>query len=154
MANAAYVTKYDAGGTGDNLIPDGFIKTVEKVWMDYYTFAAAIPSNATIDIAVIPQNKKITSIELFFPALSTGAAATGTTISIGVRAGTTATGSTLFLSAFEAAAGVYYAAAEGAEAATGLFSAMTGTTNRIYLQFGRIATTTTAGTIKTIVRYT
>jgi hypothetical protein len=151
MAKAAYVTKYDAGGTGDNLIPDGYIKTVEKVWIDSYTFSAAIPSDTTIDIAVIPQNKKITSIDLFFPALSTGAAATGSTISIGVRAGTTETGSTLFLSAGEAAAGVVTLSAN---AAAGLFTAMTGTTNRIYLQIGRIATTTTAGTIKTIVRYT
>ena len=28
---AANKTKYDAGGSGDNVIADGFIKTVEKV---------------------------------------------------------------------------------------------------------------------------
>jgi hypothetical protein len=153
MALATNVTKYDAGGTGDNIIADGFIKSVEKVWIDTYVFAAAIPSNTTVDIAVLPNNKKVTSIKLFFPSLSTGAALTGTTISIGVRSGAapTATGSTLFLNAGEASTGVLTLEANNP---TGLGTAMTGTTNRIYTQFGRIATTTTAGTIYSIVRYT
>ena len=106
MALATNVTKYDAGGTGDNIIADGFIKSVEKIWMDTYVFAAAIPSNATVDIAVLPANKKITSIRVLFPSLSTGAASTGTTISVGVRSNATATASTLFASAFEASTGV------------------------------------------------
>ena len=34
MAEAANVAKYNAGGSGDNIIADGYIKTVEKVWID------------------------------------------------------------------------------------------------------------------------
>ena len=40
MAKSANLTKYDNGGTGDNIIPDGYIKTVEKVWIDTYTYSA------------------------------------------------------------------------------------------------------------------
>ena len=151
MASATNVAKYDLGGTGDNIIADGFIKSVEKIWIDTYVFAAAIPSNTTVDIAVLPINKKVTGVSLLFPALSTGAALTGTTISIGVRNNTTATGSTLFLNAGEASTGIV---GLNANSPTGLCTAMTGTTNRVYLQFGRIATTTTAGTILSIVRFT
>lgn len=61
MAAGTYTTKYQAGGSGDNYIPDGFIKTVEKVWMDSYTIAFT-NTNTTIDIAVLPLNKKIVSV--------------------------------------------------------------------------------------------
>lgn len=153
MAKAAYVTKYDAGGTGDNIIPDGYIKTVEKVWLDSFTMATAtnIPTGAsgTIDIAVIPNNKKITSVELYFPALSTGAALTGSTITIGTRTSAGATSSTLLLSAGEAAAGVLTLKANA-----NIPFAIADGYNRVYMEIGRLATTTTASTIKSIVRYT
>lgn len=59
--SASNVTKYNAGGSGDNIIADGFIKTVEKVWLDSYTIAFT-DTNSTIDICVLPENKKITRI--------------------------------------------------------------------------------------------
>ena len=132
-------------------VEDGLIESIQKVWMDTYTFTSAIPSGTTIDIAVIPKNKKISSVELFFPELSTGASGTGTTIAIGVRNNPTATGSTLLLNAGEACAGVKKLSANSS---TGLYSSLTGSTNRIYLEFGRIATATTAGTLFSVVRYT
>ena len=58
---AANVTKYNAGGSGDNIIADGYIKTVEKVWIDSYTIAFT-GTNDTIHIAKLPENKKITGI--------------------------------------------------------------------------------------------
>ena len=58
--NATYLTKYFAGGSGDNIIPDGYIKTVEKIWMDTYTLAFTNTLTA-IAIAEIPENKKIIS---------------------------------------------------------------------------------------------
>lgn len=58
---SANLTKYNAGGSGDNIIADGYIKAVEKVWIDSYTFAQT-GTNTTIQIAVLPENKKITSI--------------------------------------------------------------------------------------------
>lgn len=143
----ANVTKYDAGGSGDNYIPDGYIKSVEKVWLDSYTFTSAIPSGTVIHIAKVPPNKKITGIKLFFPSLSTGAAATGSTISLGTLAD-----DNLYLDAGEASTGVLTLEANLQAGIQDVTSSTTETT--ITLTVGRIATTTTAGTIKTIVKYT
>jgi len=67
---ATQVTKFDAGGSGDNYIADGYIKTVEKVWLDSYTNTTnVIGSDDSIKIAVIPKNKKITSVTVQLPAL-------------------------------------------------------------------------------------
>lgn len=79
MPAASNVTKYQAGGSGDNTIADGYIKTVEKVWLDSYTIAFT-NTNSTIDIAVLPENKKITAIEAY---IYTTAAQTSGTVSIG-----------------------------------------------------------------------
>lgn len=79
MAQAANVTKFNAGGSGDNIIADGYIKTVEKVWLDSYTIAFT-NTNTTIDIAVLPENKKVTGITLY---IYTTAAQTSGTVSIG-----------------------------------------------------------------------
>lgn len=65
MPSASNVGKFLAGGSGDNYIADGFIKTVEKIWLDSYTLTGAMTgTNSTIDIAVLPTNKKITAIEI------------------------------------------------------------------------------------------
>ena len=79
MAEAANVTKYNDGGSGDNIIDDGYIKTVEKVWIDSYTIAFT-NTNTTIDIAVLPPNKKITGVVAI---INTTASQTSGTISIG-----------------------------------------------------------------------
>ena len=151
MAKATNVTLYDNNISTGIGIDAGLIKAIEKVWIDKYVFTSAIPSGTTIDIAVIPKNSKVTSIRLLFPSLSTGASGTGTTIAIGVRNNPTSTSSTLFLAVSEASSGVVELEANSP---TGLGSSMTGSTNRIFMAFGRIATTTTAGTLSTIVRYT
>lgn len=79
MAQAANVTKYGAGGSGSNYIPDGYIKTIEKVWFDNYTIAFT-NTNTTIDIAVVPANKKIMGIEV---VILTSLTQTNGTVSIG-----------------------------------------------------------------------
>ena len=79
MPQAANVTKYNAGGSGDSYIPDGYIKTVEKIWMDSYTMAFTV-TKTTIDIAVLPENKKITGIDIIIETAITQS--TGT-ISVG-----------------------------------------------------------------------
>ena len=59
------VTKFNAGGSGDNYIPDGYIKATEKVWLDNYTLTGNITlTNTTISIATLPLNKKLTSVEI------------------------------------------------------------------------------------------
>lgn len=79
MAEAANVAKYNLGGSGDNIVADGYIKTVEKIWMDSYTIAFT-NTNTTIDIAILPANKKITSIAVI---VETSASQTSGTISLG-----------------------------------------------------------------------
>jgi len=145
---SANVTKLDAGGSGDNYIGNGLIKSVEKVWTDSYAMGAAtaIASGSTLDLAVLPPGCRVTGIELFFPSLSTGAALTGTTISIG-----DGSSATRYLNAGEAASGVLTLKAN---AVGGIMYTPTGTDLRIKATFGRIATTTTNSTIKSIVRYT
>lgn len=61
-------TKYDAGGSGDNIIADGYIKTVEKVWIDTFSFTVVLTTADTIAIATIPKNKKITGVDVYLPA--------------------------------------------------------------------------------------
>ena len=76
---SANVTKYNAGGSGDNIIADGYIKAVEKVWIDSYTIAFT-GTNSAIHIAKLPENKKITSIDV---EIYTSVSQTSGTVSIG-----------------------------------------------------------------------
>ena len=89
MAQAANVTKYNAGGSGDNYIADGYIKTVEKLWIDSYTIAFT-NTNTTIDIAVLEANKKITGMDII---IETTASQTSGTVSIGYSTDALAAGS-------------------------------------------------------------
>ena len=148
------VTKYDSGSEAStSYIADGYIKTVEKIWLDTYVFSAAIPSSAQLTIARIPKNKKITGIDIIFGALCSTASGTCTTISLGIASNTGC-----FLSAGEAASGIgrlsaNIAGSTGASTA-GLPYVTTSESTAVVATFERIATTTTAGTITTIVRYT
>jgi hypothetical protein len=71
------VTKVRAGGSGDNIVADGFIKTVEKVWIDTYTVSAAIPTTSSLCIGKIPKGKKLVDVVVYLPVLS-GVATTST----------------------------------------------------------------------------
>ena len=78
---AANQTKYDAGGSGDNVIANGLIKTVEKVWMDSYTLTGVITlTNTTISIATLPEGAKLTSVEV---VVNTSISQTNGTIGLG-----------------------------------------------------------------------
>ena len=81
---SANVTKYDAGGSGDNYVSDGYIHTVEKVWMDSFAFTAVLTTADSVTIATIPANKKITSVEVFFPSITP----TNSTIQVGITGDT------------------------------------------------------------------
>lgn len=65
------VTKYDAGGSGDSIISDGYIKSVEKVWIDSYVFTSALDTNDSICIGIVPAGKHITEVLVFMPSLHT-----------------------------------------------------------------------------------
>jgi len=77
---ASNVTKFDSPG-GDNIIPDGYINTVEKVWLDDYTLTSNITlTNTTISLATLPPNKKLTGIEVM---IETSASQTDQTVALG-----------------------------------------------------------------------
>lgn len=159
------LTKYDAGGTGDNIISDGFIKTVEKVWLDTFVYSSAltIGSTMTIEIASIPQGKKITAIEIYgigpLSATSTNAISIGTKMLGVVSSGvlTTVTNSTFFLAAttFGTATMVGSMLSDPAiYANANLPYELTSGTNRIFVQFSGASPSVTAGTLYFKVRYT
>ena len=157
MAKASNVTKYDAGGSGDNIIADGYIKTVEKIWMDSYVWDLSTVTKGTIDIAVVPSNKKLTSIEV---QILTAVSQSGGTLSLGnagnitafmpqttITAAVTCTTFSLPLGFRANELIANYSAIENA-----FFQFVTnGTTGTIRLGFNNWIQT--SGTVKTIVRY-
>jgi len=157
---AANVTKYNAGGSGDNYIEDGYIKTVEKIWLDNYTLTSNVTATtATIDIAIIPDNKKITGIDVL---IQTSASQTNGTVAIGnagdseaFMAETVVTHNTTMSVISIPGGSVIGSAVASAqvEPKMGGFQLVTdGTTGTIQLTLD--AWTATTGTIKTKVRYT
>lgn len=154
---AANVTKYTATGSegsGDNYIPDGYIKSVEKVWIDTYTVAAAIPSTTAIHIGKVPKGKKLTDIIVYLPVLS--AAATTTTINCGTavvhNSGTTGNLGFLTVNGLGAMAASTATVCTLRLGPTGALTEMSADVD-IYI-FLDPATTITAGTIRTIIKYT
>ena len=144
-------TKYDAGGTGDNIIADGFIKTVEKIWMDTFTFSAVLTTADTVAIATIPANKKITAVEVYFPNL----VPTDVTIDVG-----TIGDADKFIAAAPAATSLAETGALVAiekvvmNNADGFQFVTTAATDIFLSLSNKAITAPTAGTITTIVKYT
>jgi len=144
-------TKYDLGGTGDNIIPDGYIKTVEKVWMDSFTFSAVLTTADTVCIATIPANKKITGVDVYFPSLTPTAA----TITVG-----TVGDSDKFISSTRVSSSTTETGALAAINKVSMnnpdgFQFVTTAATDVYLALDTVAITApTAGTITTVVKYT
>lgn len=166
---AANVTKYNAGGSGDNIIADGYIKTVEKVWIDSYTIGFT-GTNDTIHIAVLPENKKITSITCL---IDTTVSQTGGTVSIGYSVDATddlaptgvsnflapvtlvtgATKTTISLPGGSLPGSTTTSTSIALNAVTAGFQGVTsGTQTTIAVKLNNWTSTT--GTVKTVVRYT
>jgi hypothetical protein len=156
---AAYVgincTKFAAGGSGDNYINDGLIKSVAKIWTDTYTVGTTALSTAdTITIALIPPGKKIVAIDIVHPAMTTEGVSTGSTLAVGITGDTDK-----FIDDVEI--GVANASADGNSMGVnslnnpdGFMYETVGTTNTaILLSLGRKASTATSYTIGTVVYY-
>lgn len=156
MAKSANVTKFDAGGSGDNIIPDGYIKTVEKVWVDTYTYssAATIGIGTTIECAILPQGKKITGIDVY--GIGSLSATSTNAVSIGLKFESTGvTNATTFLAATTYGTAVYSTLVLSKLSATSNIPLeVTGGTNRVILYFTAANPSVTGGTITTVVRYT
>lgn len=167
--SSANATKYYAGGSGDNYIGDGYIRAVEKIWMDSYTIAFT-NTLTTIQIAEIPENKKITRIDI---EIATTASQTNGTISVGYAYDTTNILSTTGVSDFLAPVTITHNATRtsislpGGSIPGGTSTSATvaltvvnagfqgvtgGTQSTIAIKLNNW--TMTSGTIKTIVRYT
>ncbi|MFA5340454.1 MAG: hypothetical protein WC332_01635 [Clostridia bacterium] len=145
------VTKVRAGGSGDNYVADGFIKTVEKVWIDTYTVAAAIPSTSSLCIGKIPKGKKLTDVIVYLPVLS--AAATTSTVYLDTAATTSVA----------PWGGALEPAGQSEAIATATISTVRLGQTKAFAEMPEDvelfiminpATTITAGTIKTIIKYT
>ena len=166
---AANLTKYYAGGSGDNIIADGYIKTVEKVWIDSYTIAFT-NTLTSILIAELPENKKITSIVV---DILTTASQTSGTISLGLVTDTTDILAAAGVSDLMAATTITHnltktsimlpgGSTQGGTATSGTLTfamvnagfqfVTTGTKVTVAIKLNNW--TSTSGTIKTIVRYT
>jgi hypothetical protein len=152
---AANATKYDAGGSGDNIVADGFIKTVEKVWIDTYAVSAVIPTTTSILIARVPANKKISDIVVHMPVVGSPATAstlyccTGATTSTSPYFGILTLGGDAQKVTFDCGtASTLRLAGNGTKMGVAL-----PTDVGIYLVISP-ATTITGGTIRSIVRYT
>lgn len=164
MAEASNVTKYNAGGSGDNVIADGYIKAVEKVWIDSYTIAFT-NTNTTIDIAVLPENKKITGVDVI---IYTTVSQTSGTVSLGfstdasvdtLLAASTLTHNATVTSISLPSPGLLNSANYTGVGLTifgavlaGFQKVTTGTQVTVSLKLNNWTMTT--GTVKTIVRYT
>lgn len=161
MASAYFggnVTKYNAGGSGDNCIADGYIKTVEKVWLDNYTIAFTL-TKTTLDIAIIPTNKKLTSVEVM---IETSTSQTSGSLALGfsedaaygtIMAQTDITHNKTATTIKLPGGILNNLNADGSVCKIGAFQkVITGTQTTITLQLNNWTMTT--GTIKSIVRYT
>ena len=172
-----------SSGSGSNMVADGYIRTVEKIWMDTFNFSAVVTTADSVCIAVIPGNKKITGVDVYLPW---GFAPTTATINVGVAIPATAGVLTTYCSILISNATTYQVSVStfGSLSLTNKVSMMptsynvTGGVNfpyvtttstlsvsggtsiiadqtRVYMFIGVTAMTApTAGTFTTIVRYT
>lgn len=161
--NASISTLYLAGGSGNNYIPDGYIKTVEKVWIDNYTFAMT-GTNTTIAIAVLPPNKKLTSVEC---VINSSISQSSGTIGIGwstdadgaswgnimaeatITHNLTTTTLSAFGGGFIGGSGI---PANGVAKITAFQNVVSGTQNTVAIKLNNWTMST--GSLRTIVRYT
>lgn len=169
---ATNVALYNLGGSGDNLIPDGYVRAVEKVWIDSYVYstasAALLTTSDTVLIGYVPANKKIVGCEVFLPA---GWASTASAINVGPSYSTSLliSNSTAYIVASFAlttsaillnkvtinnSLGQNFVTTQSTTSVSG-GTIVTFTNHAIYLSLtGANCTAPTAGTIQTIIRYT
>lgn len=157
---SANVTKYDAGGSGDNYIADGYIKTVEKVWIDSYNNTTMLGTEDSICIGLVPKNKKITEVVVYMPATNTGATSLGT-IFLGSASTETLTAGTAYLGAMRADGFATTTFDLGTAATLRLspdkFGTVTNKDTYLWIRYfpvNELDAIATAGTIRSIIKYT
>jgi len=159
---SANVTKYDNGGSGDNYISNGLIKSVEKIWTDTYVLGS-VTTNDSICIARIPAYKQLIDVIVHMPATSS-AVTTGT---VGLHLATSPivnSGTASNLGDMKVLSGgvnetiLSVGTSSTLQVGPSGFLATTGTTELglwlIMENAGGGTIDTTGGTLKTVVRYT
>jgi hypothetical protein len=156
------VTKYDAGGSGDNYIADGYIKSVEKVWIDDYAIGTSlIGSDDSILIGKVPKNKKLTDVVVYLPILM--GATSNTTVFLDSGATMLMTAANTYLGTMQAdgvAGGtdtVNTAIAQRLRLKGDQQAKVMAKDTDIYMKImvsGGVDTDITGGTIRTIIKYT
>jgi len=151
------VTKYDAGGSGDNVISDGYIKSVEKIWIDSYSVSAAIATTSSLLIGYVPGNHVITDVIVYMPVIGANATnstvylCTGATTDTSTYFGTLVLGGDKQLATFDA--GTVATLRLQNDGACKIVPQGVGTNCGLYLMIDP-ATTITGGTIRSIIKYT
>jgi len=150
---SANITKYRAGGSGDNIIADGYIKTVEKVWIDSYAVAAAIATTSSLCIGRVPAGKKLTDVIVYLPILSE--AGTTSVVYLDTAATTSVAPWGGFLISTLGASGLITDTSSVSTVRLGPTKALQAMTvdTELFIMINP-ATTITAGTIRTIIKYT
>jgi hypothetical protein len=170
---ASYVgscsTLYQAGGSGSNLIPDGYVRAVEKIWLDSFTWGLTTsPSSSdTILIGYIPANKKLVGCEVYLPttfaptscAINVGPSYSSSLIisnATGYISGAVSTGTLINCKvSLNNPSGMGFCFTSSTTAVSGSASIINYVNTPIYLTLGVASITApTIGTITTILRYT
>lgn len=156
-------TKYDAGGSGDNIISNGQIKSVEKVWIDSYTLTGNITlTNTTISVATLPEGAVLTDVQV---VISTSISQSSGTVAIGWASEADAASwggimsetditharTVSSLSLYGGIGANLVLAADNLVKIAGVHQAASGTRNTIAVKLNNWTMST--GTLKTIVRY-
>jgi hypothetical protein len=162
MPQARYTEMFKASESGPSAnqetIPAGYIKCMENIWMDSYTMNFVL-TKTTIEIAVIPEGRKISGIQVMIETsvtMTNGALALGfaTDALYGVLMGQTSISHNL-TAATVSMPGVLMQnlnISAGYPKISGFHKIITGTQTTICVQLNNWTMST--GTIKSIVRYT
>ena len=167
--SATNVALYNLGGSGDNMIADGYVKAVEKVWIDSYVFntasTALLTTADTLCIGIVPANKKIVGCEVILPITF---APTNCAINVGPSYSTSllisnstgyvvggSGGTITFLNkvTINNVNGQNFITTSSTSSVSG-GTILTYTNHPIYLSLSLALTAPTSGTIQTIIRYT
>lgn len=157
-------TKFDAGGSGDNIIANGQIRAVEKVWLDNYTLTGVITlTNTTISIANLPEGATLvdicvvvaTSISQSSGTIGLGWATDADAANWGSIMSETNISHDRTVSSVSLYGGIgsnLILAGDNAVKIAGVQQAASGTRNTIAIKLNNWTMST--GTLKTMVRYT
>ena len=157
---AMNVTKFDSGGRND-YIADGYIKSVEKVWIDSYAVTAGLsPTEGSILIGYLPKNKKLIDVVVYTPSLMTKATTSSIHLSTSESDGSTAGDLGIMRSLKQSVVSGFNIQAANHFVMIGssfLTTASTTAALPLYITFhnaGGEDTIVTGGTINTIIKYT